>query len=159
MAVAHRLHIYKYDPKKDEAAVKYIEANLRDMDRIEIAEMGKFDGSVGVEIREDYENYILYNDANKPMGIFGISRERFSLGHAVWCLLTNEMDTTIGYQRSFVQLSRSVIAAWTEEGKTLFNMIHKENRKSKRWLRSLGAIIQEDVSLGDMQLFIIRGKE
>ena len=160
LAVEHRLHICKYRRGVDDDKVKILENNLRDIDLLEMMEMSKYDDdgekANRIDIDPDYEHYFLLNDEDYPIGIFGISKAKMMFGKCIYCLMSKELDREIGYKKSFVELSKEVIPTWIDEGVPLFNFIHKDNKKSKLWLKSFGAVFRNDINLGDMILFQIK---
>ena len=89
------------------------------------------------------------------MCVWGI--EHIIKWYALHLLLgSKDFERSLTLQKQFLKVSKNIIREWLKTRECLFNYIHKENHRTIRWLKSLGAVIHYTINDGDMVLFTLR---
>ena len=104
---------------------------------------------------EDYQSRIVI-DNDKPLCVYGVSNTSLNGMHCIYFLGSKDFERSLTLQKQFLKVSRNIIGEWLQTREVLFNYIHKENYRTIRWLKSLGAVIHYDINDGDMVLFTLR---
>ena len=104
---------------------------------------------------DDYENHIVIEN-DLPIAVYGISKKPINGMYCIYFLGNKVLDTNLKLQKEFLKRSNAIINGWLSTHECLFNFIHKDNNRSKRWLTSLGAVIHSDITHNGMELFILR---
>lgn len=103
---------------------------------------------------DDYENHIVIK-GDVPIGVYGISKQPIFGKYCIYFLGNKILERDLQLKKEFLKRSHEIIKAWLEDREYLFNFIHKDNHRSKRWLKSLGAKIHHDVVHDDMEMFTL----
>lgn len=140
------VEIYKHEKHKD--VLKCLADNMREIELFEARSIGFNDPQEAVNVSFEMAAiaYIVKTKDGDVLCGFGISQlASDDYGSAIWLIGTPKMDE---YQHELVLHSKVVVNAWKEKYKRLFNILSVENKKSIRWLASLGAEFSEEIDVG-----------
>lgn len=143
---------------------KSFRLKLRDIDKQELEEMEAITGTNGLSAMssDEYTSYIGFVKNGITIGVFGISNKPISFadttGYCIWFIGHKEIDTSYSLQKVFLRYSLYFIRKWLNDKPVLFNFIHKDNMKTKRWLNLVGAKISRECIIGNFQSFIVERK-
>lgn len=132
--------VFCEDERADEM-VKDIARNMRKMDVFELEAIGYTDREQAIKDGMDgSEITMFFGHREKPVCIFGVSKEEYAGGRIIWCLGTDGIDEC---KKSFVRESRRVLKEWTAEYGMLFNFVSVKNKKAIAWLSRMGAVFHD----------------
>ena len=133
--------------------------NMRDIDVLECKLMSNMDPMTAVMeaiCSEIYDTYIAYEVDGPVISVFGVSKVSIEEGHCIWLLGSKAMDTSIKCQKEFLKKSSRFIKEWLGKYGLLFNYVHVNNDKARRWLIMLGAEFYPDITYNGLELFTLR---
>lgn len=122
-----------------ESKIKYITDHIREADAKELIAMtGSCDVFKMINDSVDVADlsFIATTEDGIPLCVFGLSNVETSHGRAIWLIGSKELD---GFSKEFLVYSMAILQKWVGEYGNLYNFIHVENKKSARWLKSVGA--------------------
>ena len=105
------------------------------------------------------EEIVVYrNSDNELLLVCGIGKDAGAMGgRFIWMVGCNRLQTLSNIKTLLMKESKRLIAEWLDKYVLLYNCVHKDNLKSKRWMSYLGAIwLPEFVGPNkDFQSFVI----
>lgn len=129
------------EDERAEEMVRDIARNMRKMDVFELEAIGYTDREQAIrEGMEGSEITMFFGHREKPVCIFGVSKENYAGGRIIWCLGTDGIDEC---KKSFVKESRRILAEWTAEYGMLFNFVSVKNKRAIAWLKRMGAVFHD----------------
>lgn len=137
-----------FKKSKHEHVIKEIADHMREIDVFEMHAIGVTDVEDGIRRSIEESDVVLFlaDGRQRPLCIFGVSRESYEHGHVIWCLGTDDIDK---HKKDFVLFSRYVLTWWTNQYGRLFNYVSAKNDKSIRWLKSMGATVDIPKPIND----------
>lgn len=133
--------------KPDVDSICYIAENMRTADQIEVMAshgMTPIEAVLNSQELSDYCSVATYND--RPCALFGlVVRDLLTGTGCPWLLGTNDIDLC---KRDFIKHTRSGVSEMLEICPRLENYVHVENRKSVRWLKTMGFQFDNPLPLG-----------
>lgn len=89
------------------------------------------------------DDIVIYRDSdNELLLVCGIGQEDNSGfgGKFIWMVGCNRLQTMSNIKTLLMKESKKLIAEWLDKYILLYNCVHKDNEKSRRWMTYLGAI-------------------
>lgn len=147
--------------KNQEYVIKEIAENMRRIDAFELNAIGCADIEDGIRQSIAASVVTMFMTAeDKPICIFGISKEVYEQGRVIWCLGTDDVDK---HKKSFVRHSAEILKWWGSQYGRMFNYVSADNKKSIAWLKRMGAKLYYPIPINDngdlFHLFTIGGDD
>lgn len=145
--------------KKDKRhlqAVKYIEENLRPIDKKEL--QGAYTSVTKCAMHEFCDNFLAFSEKGEPIAIYGIVKYPIDGLHAVWMVGTTKLKN---YKKELITIGFKEIRRFTKEYGPVTNYISIDNESSRRWLKKAGAVFGAPFNENGItwQQFVIRRNE
>lgn len=88
------------------------------------------------------DEIVVYRNAdNELLLVCGIGKDADARGgRFIWMVGCNRLQTMSNIKTLLMKESKRLIAEWLDKYILLYNCVHVDNEKSKRWLTYLGAI-------------------
>ena len=127
--------------------VKFVAENMRKPDKREIWLSHRIEPLEALEmITKQYGPQFTGMHGDEPVAIFGILIVNdLNKTGSPWMLATDKM---MSRKKDFAAISKEYMAKMAEQFNYLENYVHKENRKSVRWLKWLGFEVHKPIPYG-----------
>jgi len=136
-----------FEPVTEEH-IKFISDTMREGDRAEVYASGYRSTYTALKHSVDGSLYssTALDEEGTPLVMFGMGTPTMLNGFAkIWMLGSKESER---YIREFLVETREVFKEMFNYANVLYNYVHIDNKKSIRWLRHLGAVFDEPITIG-----------
>lgn len=130
-----------------EQHIRFIAANMRDEDAVEVHALGGYTPLDALEISiRNSERAVTVLGDGVPLTMLGLVKPILLSDIGVPWLLSARQ--ALDYKRQFLELSPPVIDDMLQTCPKLINFVHSENKLSIRWLKWLGFTIEPAIPMG-----------